>query len=83
MRRDGGDLRKGAQDFGVEAAIGFQVAHLDPQQIFDRAGDVVAFPDLRGGQAGALEIGLRLVRVARQADRDIGGKARIRNVIEN
>ena len=31
MRRDGGDLRKGAQDFGVEAAIGFQVAHLDPQ----------------------------------------------------
>ena len=56
----------------MEALIGRQVRHLDPQQVFDSASDVVAFAHLGGGAHQALEILLRGFGVARQAHSDIG-----------
>ena len=52
-----------------------QIRAFDPQQIFDGAGDIVAFHHFGRSLHGALKRLLRLLRVFAQADTDIGDKA--------
>jgi hypothetical protein len=68
-------LRQGSQHLGMPVLVGGQIGTFDAQQVFDGAGDVVAFGDLRGAGDGAFEGLLRGLGVGVEADGDIGGEA--------
>lgn len=59
----------------MEPLIGAQIRHLDPQEIFHRAGDVVTFTHLGGGLHRALKGFLYALCMLRQADSQICCKA--------
>jgi hypothetical protein len=49
------DLRENAQNIGVEMLVGDKIRSLDPQEVFDRPGDVVTLAHLRCVGDGVLE----------------------------
>lgn len=66
--RDGAHLRVGTQTLGVKCLVGGEVGDLDPQEIFDRSGHVVAFDNFRGQLHRALERLLCRLCVLAQSD---------------
>jgi len=64
-----------AQHVGVEMFVGGQIGGLDAQQVFDLAGDVVAFAHLGAAGNGFFKAFLRRLAVLGQPDRHVSRDA--------
>ena len=67
---------EGSQNIGVKLFVAGQVSAFDAQQIFNGAGDIVAFHHFGRRRHGALERLLRFFAVVPKPNTDIGHKPR-------